>query len=108
MPSDIREAQRMIDLFTSVGATRFNVTFLDILGRKTITIPSARCPPCVIAFVMDEACRQLQALHRRTANTSWPGKTSSSAPFAPFSKLGSVAARQRGHDARSHASSCRS
>jgi hypothetical protein len=34
----------MLDLFTSVGATRFNVTFLDLLGRKTHYYP-LRTPP---------------------------------------------------------------
>jgi hypothetical protein len=44
MASDIKEAERMIDLFSSVGATRFNVTFLDLLGRKTHYFP-LRTPP---------------------------------------------------------------
>ena len=44
MPYDIKEAERMLDLFTSVGATRFNVTFLDLLGRKTHYYP-LRTPP---------------------------------------------------------------
>jgi RepB DNA-primase from phage plasmid len=44
MQSDIKAAEKMIDLFTSVGATRFNVTFLDLLGRKTRYFPQ-RTPP---------------------------------------------------------------
>lgn len=44
MPNDIKEAERMLDLFMSVGATRFNVTFLDLLGRKTHYYP-LRTPP---------------------------------------------------------------
>lgn len=44
MPSDIKEAERMLDLFISVGATRFNVTFLNLLGRKTHYYP-LRTPP---------------------------------------------------------------
>jgi DNA invertase Pin-like site-specific DNA recombinase len=44
MPSDTKEAERMLDLFMSVGATRFNVTFLDLLGRKTHYFP-LRTPP---------------------------------------------------------------
>jgi hypothetical protein len=44
LPSDIKEARRMLDFFLSVGATRFNVTFLDLLGRKTHYFP-LRTPP---------------------------------------------------------------
>lgn len=39
MPSDVKQAERMLDLFLSVGATRFNVTFLDLLGCKTHYYP---------------------------------------------------------------------
>ena len=39
MTTDSLQSQRMIDLFTSVGATRFNVTSLDLLGRKTHYFP---------------------------------------------------------------------
>jgi hypothetical protein len=44
MPTNLLQAQQMIDLFTSVGATRFNVTFLDLLAQKTRYFPQ-RTPP---------------------------------------------------------------
>ncbi len=68
MPPDTKEAEkdaeRMLDLFYSVGATRFNVTFLDLHGRKTHLLSAAHSAlDAIQPLLMDGACGHAEALH---------------------------------------------
>jgi hypothetical protein len=53
VPSDTKQAQRMLDLFTSVGATSLVVTKTDV-EQKLISSQQTAHPRCKLAFYREK------------------------------------------------------